>query len=317
VARRDFVVIGVKRLAILAIVLIAAVVGGFMYLTNMPGRPRPAALLTTEEQQTVERLRKHVEVLASDVRGRASYVEAQLRAFGYEPELHRYDSYVNIAAELRGSDEIVIIGAHHDTAGGLPGANDNGSGVAATLELARAYAGNPFKKTVRWLFFANEEPPYFQTELMGSWVYARRCRERNERISAMLSLETIGYYSSEPGSQKYPVGFHPGYPDRGDYLGFVSDVKSAPLLRRVVKAFREGTSLPSQGAAAPNAIAGVGWSDHWSFWQFGYRAVMVTDTAPYRYPYYHTRQDTAEKLDYQSMARAITGLKTVVRRLAD
>lgn len=131
----------------------------------------------------------------------------------------------------------------------------------------------------------------------------------------MISLETIGYYSDEPGSQQYPVGFHPGYPNRGDFLGFVSDVGSAPLLRRVVRSFRQNTTLPSEGSAAPAAVPGVGWSDHWSFWQFGYRALMVTDTAPYRYPHYHTARDTADKLDYGRMARAITGLSAVVRNL--
>src|SRR5688500_3233843 len=102
---------------------------------------------------------------------------------------------------------------------------------------------------------------------MGGHVYASRCRARGEKIDAMISLETIGYYSSEPGSQQYPVGFHPGYPDGADFLGFGSNVRSAGLLRRVVKTFRAGTSLPSEGAAAPPIIPGVGWSDHWSFWQ--------------------------------------------------
>jgi hypothetical protein len=151
---------------------------------------------------------------------------------------------------------------------------------------------------------------------MGSFVYAKRCRERQERIKAMLSLETIGYYSDEPGSQSYPIRFHPGYPDRGNFLAFVSDIKSAPLLRRVMKAFRTSASLPSEGAAAPAAIPGVSWSDQWSFWQFGYRAIMITDTAHYRYPYYHTAQDTPEQLDYERMARAVVGLRFVLLDLA-
>ncbi len=314
--------------------ILAAVAGGFLYLTNMPGKntAQPLPVLTARERATEHRLRRHVEMLAGTIGGRASrtslertatYIEEQLRTHGYTPQRQSYEyqgeTFHNIEAELRGAgdpDEIVVIGAHYDTAGGLPGANDNGSGVAATLELAELLRDATPRTTVRWLFFANEEPPYFQGPGMGSYQYAKRCRERNEAISAMISLETIGYYSEEPGSQKYPAGFHPGYPDRGDYLGFVSDVKSAPLLRRVVKAFRSGTSLPSQGSAAPGGIPGVGWSDHWAFWQFGYRALMVTDTAPYRYPYYHTREDTPDKLDYSRMARAITGLLAVVQDLA-
>ena len=213
-------------------------------------------------------------------------------------------------------DRIVVIGAHYDTAGGLPGANDNASGVAATLELARQFAHEPQARGVRWVFFVNEEPPYFQTPAMGSYVYAKRCHERKEKITAMLSLETMGYYSDEPGTQAYPIGFHPGYPDRGDFLGFVANFRSAPLLRRALKSFRAATSLPAAGAAAPAAIPGIGWSDHWSFWQFGYPALMLTDTAPYRYPYYHGAEDTPEKLDYERLARAVSGISAIIREIA-
>lgn len=257
------------------------------------------------------------------LRKAADYLKEQLRAFGYVPAQQTYEAgdqtFANIEAELGSNDQsnsIVVVGGHYDTAAGLPGANDNASGVAAVLELARQFASKPQTRRIRWVLFANEEPPYFQTSAMGSYVYAKRCHERREEIAAMLSLETIGYYSEKPGSQSYPVGFHPGYPDRGDFLGFVADLRSAFLLQRVLKAFRRGTSLPAQGAAAPPSLAGVGWSDHWSFWQFGYRALMVTDTAPYRYPYYHTAEDTPDKLDYDRMARAVTGLAVVVRELA-
>jgi Zn-dependent M28 family amino/carboxypeptidase len=281
-----------------------------------------------------EEIRKTVQVLAGDIGGRdavhgenlrkaAEYVEAQLRLFGYGPLRQTYaaagESFDNIEAELKGTKavhRIVVIGAHYDTAGGLPGANDNASGVAAALELARQFAREPQTRSIRWVFFVNEEPPYFQTPAMGSYVYAKRCHERKEKITAMLSLETIGYYSDEPRTQSYPVGFHPGYPDRGNFLGFVANFRSAPLLRRALKSFRAATSLPAAGAAAPAAIPGIGWSDHWSFWQFGYSALMLTDTAPYRYPYYHSLEDTPEKLDYDRLARAVTGVGAIVRELA-
>src|SRR5205823_5642464 len=148
------------------------------------------------------------------------------------------------------------------------------------------------------------------------YVYAKGCRDRNDKVTAMLSLETIGYYSEEAGSQSYPIGFHPGYPDRGDFLGFVSDLRSAGLLRHALKSFRAATSLPATGAAVPASIPGVGWSDHWSFWQFGYHAIMLTDTAPYRYPYYHTADDTPEKLDYDRLSRALTGIAAIVKEIA-
>jgi Zn-dependent M28 family amino/carboxypeptidase len=253
----------------------------------------------------------------------ATYIETELRSYGYHPERQAFSvastQFDNIDAELQGTakaKKIVVIGAHYDTAGGLPGANDNGSGVATVLELARQFASRPQENTLRWAFFANEEPPYFQTPGMGSYVYARRCHERRDNVIAMLSIETIGYYSDEPGSQRYPAGIHPGYPDRGDFLGFVADFRSAGLLRAALRNFRAATTLPAAGAAAPAIIPGVGWSDHWAFWQFGYKAIMLTDTAPYRYPYYHTAEDTPEKLDYDRLARAYTGIRAVVSDLA-
>ena len=227
-------------------------------------------------------------------------------------------TFENVEAELSSTVNakgIVIVGAHYDTAAGLPGANDNGSGVATSLELARQSAHQKFRHDIRWVFFANEEPPYFQTKDMGSYVYAKRCRERGENVLAMLSLETIGYYSSESGSQSYPVSFHPGYPNRGDFLGFVSDFKSAGLLRSALRSFRRATSLPATGAAAPTSIPGIAWSDQWAFWEFGYKALMLTDTAPYRYPYYHTAEDTPEKLDYDRLARAASGIAAIVADL--
>jgi Zn-dependent M28 family amino/carboxypeptidase len=306
------------------------------YEANMPLKRNGHVLspLTPAEVEIRERVRKTVQVLAGDIGGRdavrsenlrkaAQYIEAQLRSFGYGPARQTYaaggERFDNIEAELKGNhdvDRLVVIGAHYDTAGGLPGANDNASGVAAALELARQFAREPRARSIRWVFFVNEEPPFFQTPAMGSYVYAKRCHERKEKITAMLSLETIGYYSDASGTQTYPIGFHPGYPDRGDFLGFVANFRSAPLLRRALKSFRAATSLPAAGAAAPAAIPGIGWSDHWSFWQFGYPALMLTDTAPYRYPYYHSAEDTPEKLDYDRLARAVTGLAAILRELA-
>jgi Zn-dependent M28 family amino/carboxypeptidase len=296
--------------------------------------PRELAPLSEKERVARDQLRSDVTTLATTIGGRdannyhaleraADYIAGELRLAGYAPERQIFSAggnqFQNIEAELRGTGDagrIIVLGAHYDTAGGLPGANDNGSGVAACLRLARVFSGHSAKNTIRWVFFTNEEPPYFQGPAMGSIVYAKRCHERKEHVAGMLSLETIGYYSDEPGSQSYPIGFHPGYPDRGNFLGFVANFRSAALLRSALRSFRSATSLPAVGAAAPASIPGIGWSDHWSFWQFGYKAVMLTDTAPYRYPYYHSAQDTPEKLDYERLARAVTGIEAIIRRLA-
>jgi Zn-dependent M28 family amino/carboxypeptidase len=279
-------------------------------------------------------LRKHVELLAGSIGGRsigrydglrraAEYIEHTSGALGLKPARQTYrvrnTDVWNIESEIKGSQkpaEIVIIGAHYDTAAGFPGANDNASGVAAMLDLAHQFRGRTPRRTVRWVAFVNEEPPYFQSPEMGSLVYANRCKERKEDITAMLSLETIGYYTNAPGSQKYPLRLHPFYPDVGNFIGFVANPSSAWLLRECLKSFRAATRFPCEGLAAPAGIAGLGWSDHWSFWENGYHGVMVTDTAPFRYPHYHTPDDTPDKLDYDSTAQVVFGLSRIVEDLA-
>src|SRR5262249_34621372 len=140
-------------------------------------------------------------------------------------------------------------------------------------------------QTIRFVFFVNEEPPYFQTDQMGSLVYARQLHNQNVNVTGMISLETIGYYSDAEASQRYPAGFGVLYPYVGNFIGFVGNPRSRSLVRRTVKAFRESADFPSEGVAAPSGLTGIGWSDHWSFWQQGYKAIMVTDTAPFRNPY--------------------------------
>lgn len=305
-------------------------------LLKMPGTsfsgPLPA--LTADQQTLAGMLRGDVEHLAGTIGERnlphypqlvaaADFVESELRKAGYEPRRQSFDAKGkpcdNIEAELPGSSlpaEIVVLGAHYDTNPGTPGADDNGSGMAALLALARRLAAARPSRTLRFVAFANEEAPYFQTELMGSLVYARRCRQRKENIVAMLSLETIAYYSDEPGSQKYPLPFNMFYPSVGNFIGFIGNVDSAELVKQAVETFRGAVQFPSEGGALPDQIDGVGWSDHWAFWQVGYPAVMVTDTAPFRNPHYHAATDTPDKLDYDRMARVVAGLDAVVRDLA-
>jgi Zn-dependent M28 family amino/carboxypeptidase len=291
--------------------------------------------LSPEEEKIAAALRTDVERLAGTIGQRnmphypqlvaaANFIEAELRTAGFPPKRQTFDvkgrPCANIEAQLAGgkqADEIVVVGAHYDSNVGTPGANDNGSGVAALLTLARRLADAKPSRTVRFVAFVNEEAPYFETELMGSFVYARRCRERQEKITAMLSLETIGYYSDEADSQKYPIPFNVFYPSTGNFIGFIGNVESGDLVKQVVATFRRDAKFPSEGGALPSQIDGVGWSDHWSFWQMGYPAVMVTDTAAFRYPHYHAAEDTPDKLSYDRMARVVVGLEAVVRDLAE
>jgi len=290
--------------------------------------------LTELETMLRDALRRDVERLASQIGERnvaryqnlsaaADYLEASFAKSGCNVCRQGYKvagrNCYNIQVEIRGSDraeEIVIIGAHYDSVDGSPGANDNATGAAAVLALNRLFAGGKTSRTVRFVEFVNEEPPYFQSPQMGSVVYAKHCRKRKDKIVAMLSLETIGYYSDQKGSQYYPFPIGLIYPSTGNFIGFVGNTSSARLVRDVVASFRHHAKYPSEGGALPGIIPGVGFSDQWAFWQEGYPGVMVTDTAPFRYPYYHTPGDTPDRVQYDRLARVVAGLERVVADMA-
>ena len=321
---------------ILLSILPALFLAVWFFTIRMPGDTfaGPLPPLRPDQEALRERLQRHVARLAGDIGERgvakpaaavraAAYLETELAAMGYTAASQEYDAHGqrwrNLEATLRGTvqpEEIVVVGGHYDTAEGAPGADDNGSGVAGVLELARRFAGKPAARTIRFVFFGTEEPPSFPTSAMGSRHYADAARSRGDRIVAMLSIESIGYYDRDPGSQRYPFPLNLAYPDVGDFIGFVSNLKSGPLVRRAIATFRRATRFPTQGAAAPSWVPGVWWSDHWSFWRQGYPAIMITDTAPFRNPFYHTAQDTPDKLDYGRMARVVDGLSAVVADLA-
>jgi len=335
----------------ITIAVVAVLVLLWWFGMRMPGKNvSKAGSLSPDEVVLREELRANVQKLAGEIGERNMWHYAQLNAaadfiedsFSRAGLRTRRDSYDtggqpchNIEAEIPGSQQgaavsspppIVVIGAHYDSVFGSPGANDNGTGVAATLALAQRFAARETErhpprrapnKTLRFVAFVNEEPPYFLSGEMGSQVYARRCKERGDKISAMISLETIGYFSDAPNSQTYPSpGLGLFYPKVGNFIGFVSNVKSRALLRRVITLFRKHAKIPSEGASLPSFIPGVGWSDQWSFWQHGYPAIMVTDTAPFRYPYYHSSNDTPDKLDYDRFTLVVRGMEKVVQELA-
>lgn len=303
---------------------------------RMPGRSHRGPLPPADDllRGLAAELRRDVTHLAEEIGERnmrhrpeelartAEYLTAELAAAGHPVERQEYEVEgtvcANLEVEFPGTirpDEIVVVGAHYDSVSGSPAANDNGSGVAAVLALARRFSGSRHDRTLRLVAFVNEEQPYAHTEQMGSWVYARRCRERGENVTAMLSLETIGCYSDAPGSQQYPAGLGLLYPKIGNFIAFVGHTRYAQLVRDVVQAFREHEPFPSQAGVMPDAVSDFGRSDHWSFWQEGYPALMVTDTAPFRYRYYHTAEDTVDKIDFERTARVVRGLQGVIRAL--
>lgn len=320
---------------VFVVVLGLAVAALLAYMVRMPGQTYrgPLAPLDADGLEMAERLRTHVETLCRNPAGRnhvekdglaaaRDYIAAQFDKAGYEVEYQFYpigdDQFANIEVTRRGrdlADEIVVVGAHYDAVMGSPGANDNGSGIAALLELAARFGAAEPARTIRFVAFVNEEPPHFYNDTMGSSVYARSAAARRDRIVAMYSLETIGYFLDEAGSQRYPFPFNLFYPDRGNFVGFVGNLRSRELVTRSLGAFRTHANFPSEGVAAPAFIPGIDWSDHRSFWQQGYAALMITDTAPYRYPYYHSAQDTPDKVDYDKMVPLVRGLEAMLQQV--
>ena len=254
----------------------------------------------------------------------ADYIRTELTALGYPVRALGYEASgvwsENLEVEISGQQPdgaVVLAGAHYDTVRGSPGADDNASGIAGLIEIARLLRGTAPLHTIRLVAFVNEEPPFFFFGQMGSKVYAQAARRRGDAIRVMLSLEMLGYYSDQPGSQDYPPILRWFYPDRGDFIGFVANLKSRRALRDLVQAFGAGSDFPHERLAAPSFIPGLAWSDHLSFWREGYPAVMVTDTAFYRYPHYHASTDTPDRLDYPRMSRVVEGLAGALDRLAD
>jgi Zn-dependent M28 family amino/carboxypeptidase len=327
-----------RRTAGILFVSLGALLGGMIIMgVNMPGHSYRGELppLSPAQAELRNRLHRHIEMLAGTIGERnlhhysalqaaARYITEAFTELGYQPVAHPYPvgryRVQNIEAVKPGApetDEIIVLGGHHDSVWGSPGANDNASGVAALLELARWLRTQPVTREVRFVAFVNEESPYFYSDAMGSLRYARQAAAQGDRIQAMLSLETIGYYSTEANSQRYPFPFRLFYPSQGNFIGFVGNLRSRALVRQAIASFRASAQFPSEGVAAPGGLTGIGWSDHWSFWQAGYRAIMVTDTALFRYAPYHTPGDRPERVDTESLARVVDGLRAVVLDLAN
>jgi Zn-dependent M28 family amino/carboxypeptidase len=272
-----------------------------------------------------DNLQCHVLALAEEIGARnlsfygnlekaAQYIEKEFTDMGYPVMKQTYQvegkSTANLIAQKNGSantDEIIVVGAHYDTILSSPGADDNASGVAGLLELARLWKEEAGKKTVRFVAFTLEEPPFYKTDRMGSRVYAKSVK--NENITAMICLEMLGYYTNKDKSQEYPLSFMKAiYPPIGNFIAVVGNFSSRSLVKRVEKTFKKSTSTPVESISAFEFVTGVDFSDHASFWDEGFPAVMITDTAFYRNPHYHAESDLPDTLDYSTFAQTVWGL---------
>jgi hypothetical protein len=277
-------------------------------------------------------LRQHVEMLSTSFSPRdyrhpenlnrtAGYIRRHFEASGatvYEqPFVHDGITYKNVIAEYGPTDQpAIIVGAHYDAVVGSPGANDNASAVAGLLELARLFENISFSSRVILAAYTLEEPPFFGTDIMGSAFHAKTLKEDGVDVRLMICLEMIGCFTDEPGSQKFPLPFLSlYYPTTGNFIGIVDKLFSTQA-GRMKRWMRSATDLPVYSINAPAWVPGVDWSDHSSFWKQGYPAVMVTDTAFYRYDAYHTAADTPDKLDYAAMAKVVHGVYGYVMKLA-
>jgi hypothetical protein len=282
------------------------------------------------------KLHRHVKQLTVEIGSRSiyesdkieatrEYIVSCLKAFGYVPSLQTYTysgrKYSNVIASRRGAklpDETVIIGAHYDTVYGTPGADDNASAVATLLEIARALKGFSPDRTLKLIFFVIEEPPVFRSEQMGSYVYAKEAKARNENIKSMISLEMLGYYTNEKDGQTFPFPMMSLiYPSTPNFIAVVGNLNSRSLVGKVKNSLRASSRIPVETLSAFSFVPGVDFSDHRSFWKMGYPAIMITDTAFYRNPNYHTETDTIDTLDFDKMSDLLRGLIQAAKDLTD
>lgn len=283
----------------------------------------------TKDTQLTQMLKSHVYKLAHEIGERSifdydkldeakRYIAGEFTSFGYNVEYQDYSAsgkqVKNIIAAKIGTErpkELIIVGAHYDTCFN-PGADDNASGVAGLLELARFMSKKETARSIKFIAFVNEEPPFYKTEDMGSRVYTKRAKTEDEDIKAALILESIGYYLDTPNSQQYPPVFSLFYPNKGNFIAIVGNFRSRWLVEKVVSNFKIKTQFPIESVSTFGFVPGVDFSDNWSFWKEGFPAVMITDTAFYRNPDYHSESDTYEKLDYESIREVVDGFSAVL-----
>ena len=292
-----------------------------------------------DKEQIESQLRLHVDRLAGLIGPRylqkpktitatIGYIEGQWANMGYSCARECYDALgdeaTNIIVEQPGSkrsDEIILLGAHYDTVHSTPGADDNASAVAVLLEVGRLLRQHQSNRTIRYIAFACEEPPYFNVDAMGSQHHARQSRLRGDKILGMLCLEMVGYYSDAANSQRVPPlipkRLRRLFPHRGNFLAAVGNMPSWRLCWRFRSGFKRGArSMPLFSICLPEKISEIRLSDNSSFWDQGYPALMLTDTSFLRNPNYHRATDTPDTLDYKRMTEVTLGVASALRYLA-
>jgi len=320
----------IKIMLLVFLILLLLLIGSWFWTTQpLLSAAKPSAERTVDPS----RLQAHVHKLSVELSPRdENHIENLDRVAAYiknefsqttslvseQPYRIQGKSYRNVIAQFGPeSNERIVVGAHYDAAGPLPGADDNASGVAGLIELAHLLSRQQPPIRVELVAFTLEEPPYFRTTGMGSLIHAESLRTQNVRVRAMFSLEMIGYFSDAPNSQHFPAGIlNAFYPSTGNFIGVVGRLSDWSFVRRTKATMRNASPLPVYSINTPTFVPGVDLSDHVNYWRAGYNALMITDTAFYRNRNYHTAQDTEEKLDYKRMAMVVEGVYAAVIELA-
>jgi len=319
---------------IINLLIKAAIILVIIFLTTFGWRPvsKYKVVLSGDESASLERLRRIVTFLSEDLGIRnyihyqnlqeaANFIQRSFEEIGYSVESNPYEingvTFKNIIAQMPGNKPasgILLIGAHYDSCYN-PGADDNASGIAALIELARLLKDVPLTHTLRFAAFVNEEPPFFLTDQMGSSVYVKQLQSKGEPLRAAVILEMLGFYSEKLFSQKYLPLLGPFYPNRANFITIVGNFPSRKIVKDLYQGFKAGSTFPVEKIVAPSSIPGIYYSDHWSFWKAGYPAVMITDTAYLRSPHYHSKTDLPDTIDYPRLAKVIFGFKEAIMRL--
>ncbi|MGE5750549.1 MAG: M28 family peptidase [Nitrospirota bacterium] len=328
----------VKSIFFTVILLTAFLYLGYWYMIQCEGKWQGEPL---EKQKGLDlsRIKKEMEADVAYMQGlgprnamsEANYKQLQLceewvlrkwESQGYTVKRHSFSfdgrDYANLEIELPGKtspSEIIIVSAQYDTLPDSPGANNNGSGMAVLFQLSgllKNYAGD---RTLRLIAFVNEEDPFFGTEKMGSYQYAMRSYQKREDIKFMISLDSLGIYKDEPGTQRLPFPFSLFYPDRGNFLAFIGNLRSRKYVITATRGFKKGSSFPIRAGVVPEWVKGASWSDHISFWKFGYPGIQVTDTGGFRSASHTTNEDTMDKLNFDAMSRIVMGMDGSITEL--
>ena len=328
-----------RRIVIIAtqalLIVLIGIYGGLRYLTEVPGQSYSEALppLTADQAALVPRLRSQLEALAQRehnlshpqaLEETARLLEAELTQMGFEVHRQEFEAagqkVRNIEVEIapdpaRPNPETIIVGAHYDSPPGSPGADAGGSGTAAVLELARRLSDLRGKagKRLRLVLFANGAPPYFRTRQMGSMHYAAALRQRGEPVYGAYALHGVGYFTDAPGSQKHAPLLKFLLPGRGNFIAFFGRLPARPFVQHTVALFRATERFPSIGGVGPAFYPGVNMADDWAFAEHDIPALAISDTGPYRNPHFGRPDDTPATLDFDRMARVVTGIERILR----